>query len=166
MELKIYPDRVLRRKCRPIERIDDEFVRRAHEMLDFMYQADGLGLAAPQVGRTDQIVTLDVEQQHEGERIFINPRIAEREGDMEHDEGCLSLPGLQVNVPRSERVVVVAYTLEGERLEIEAEGLAACAWQHEVDHLNGILIVDRLSPTAITGVRRQLKRLEQEQEAK
>ncbi len=165
MELKVYPDRVLRRKCRPTRRIDDEFVRRAREMLDFMYEAKGLGLAAPQVGWTDRIVTLDVEQQQEGGRIFVNPRIVQREGQMEHEEGCLSLPGLQVEVPRSESVLIVAYTLGGERREIQAEGLAACAWQHEVDHLNGILIIDRLPPTALTSVRRQLKRLERERES-
>ncbi len=81
---------------------------------------------------------------------------------MEQEEGCLSLPGLRVLVARSERVAVVAYTLEGERLEMEAEGLAARAWQHELDHINGVLIVDRLPPARLMSIRSHLKRLEQE----
>ncbi|MGD2175370.1 MAG: peptide deformylase [Candidatus Brocadiaceae bacterium] len=164
MELKYYPERVLRKKARPLEQIDDEVLVRAQEMLEFMYEAEGIGLAAPQVGWSDRLVTLDVEQEHEGERIFVNPRIVERGGHLEHEEGCLSLPGIKVCVPRAERVTVVAYTLQGERVELEAEGLHACAWQHEMDHLNGLLIIDRLSPTALISLRDQLQRLEREHE--
>jgi peptide deformylase len=162
MELRVYPDRVLRRKCRPIELVDERVVGRAEGMLEFMYEADGVGLAAPQVGLSEQLVTLDVEQQRAGERVFVNPRIIEREGHQEQDEGCLSLPGLRAVVSRAERVLVVAYTLGGERVEIEAEGLAARAWQHEVDHLNGILFIDRLPPTTLMTLRDQLKRLEKQ----
>ena len=103
MIIRCYPDRVLRRKCRPIRRVDDEVLARAQRMLDMMYEAEGLGLAGPQVGWTEQILTLDVEQQHEGERIFVNPRIVEREGSVELEEGCLSLPGVRLQVPRAAR---------------------------------------------------------------
>ncbi len=162
MELRIYPDGVLRKRCRPVEEIDDALVARAEDMLEFMYAAEGVGLAAPQVGWTDRVVTLDVEMEREGPRIYVNPRIVGREGYVEQEEGCLSLPGLRVLVARSERVAVVAYTLEGERLEMEAEGLAARAWQHELDHINGVLIVDRLPPARLMSIRSHLKRLEQE----
>jgi peptide deformylase len=160
MELKVYPDGVLRRRCRPVERIDEHFVERTDGMLEFMYESNGIGLAAPQVGWLDRLVTLDVAGEKEGLRVFINPRITHREGHLEEEEGCLSLPGVRVRVPRAERVVVVAYTLAGERVEMAEEGLAACAWQHECDHLNGVLIIDRLSPTAVMAVREQLKALE------
>ncbi|MFO7958472.1 MAG: peptide deformylase [Candidatus Brocadiia bacterium] len=166
MEIKVYPERVLRKKCSPIERIDDEVVSEAQDMLEFMYESDGLGLAGPQVDWANQIVTLDVEQTGEGRRIFVNPRIIEREGHLEHEEGCLSLPGLRLTVPRAERVRVVAYTLDGERLEFDAEGLAACAWQHETDHLNGVLIIDRVQPTTLMTVRERLRRLERDYEMK
>jgi peptide deformylase len=81
---------------------------------------------------------------------------------MEHEEGCLSLPGVRACVPRAAKVQVVAYTLGGERVEMDAEDRVACAWQHEMDHLNGLLIIDRLCPTALTALRDQLKKLEQE----
>ena len=161
MEIKCYPDPVLKKACRPVRRITDDFVRRAHEMLEFMYEADGVGLAACQVGWRDRIITLDVELSQHDPRIFVNPVILTREGEFEMEEGCLSLPGLRLRVPRAERVKIVAYTLDGQRLEMEAEGFAACAWQHELDHLNGLLIVDRVPPTTLIGLREQLRRLEE-----
>jgi peptide deformylase len=165
VELRYYPDRVLKRTCRPLREVTSETVTRAEEMLEFMYEADGCGLAGPQVGWGERIVTLDPEGGREGLRIFINPLIVHREGQSEIEEGCLSLPGIRVPVPRAAKVRVVAYTLRGERLEMEADGLAACAWQHEVDHLNGILIIDRLPPTKLITLREPLKRLEMEAEA-
>ncbi len=163
MDIRCYPDRVLRRTCSPIRRIDDDVVRRARRMLEQMYESEGVGLAGPQIGWTDQIITLDPELEGDGTRVFINPRIVERDGGMELEEGCLSLPGMKLTVPRSERVKVVAYTLSGERVEITAEGFAACVWQHELDHLHGLLIIDKVSPTALLSVRDQLKELEREE---
>ncbi len=160
MELKKYPDRVLRTRCRPVRDVDDAVLRRAERMLDFMYESDGLGLAGPQVGWTQQIVTVDVTGEREGPRIFLNPRIVEMQGAAEIEEGCLSLPGVRIEVPRAEKIKLVAYTIRGERLEFDFEGLPAIAWQHEVDHLNGTLIIDRLPPTRLMAVRDQLKRLE------
>ena len=161
MELKQYPDSVLRKRARPVQRVDDEVVARADRMLEFMYESEGIGLAAPQIGWCDRVVTLDVELTREGPRIFVNPRIVEREGQIEQKEGCLSLPGVYVTVPRAARITVVAYTLAGERVEFEAEDLHSCAWQHELDHLNGVLIIDKISPVARMAVRTQLKRLQQ-----
>jgi len=165
LEIKYYPDRVLRRSCRAVREVDDEFVRRAEEMLDFMYAVEGLGLAAPQVGWTSRIVTVDADGTRAGKRIFVNPRITHREGYMEEEEGCLSLPGIRLKVPRSAKVAVVAYTLTGERVEMEAEDLASCAWQHELDHLNGVLIIDKVPPTGLIPLRARLKELEREASA-
>ncbi len=162
MELKRYPAQVLRKRCKPVREIDDEVAERAREMLDFMYASAGLGLAAAQIGWSRRVVTLDPALRHEGQRVFVNPIIIAREGHLEHEEGCLSLPGVQVNVPRAEKVALVAYTLGGERVEIEAEELAACAWQHELDHLNGVLIIDKIPPAGRLALRDQLRRLEQE----
>ena len=164
MELKHYPASVLKKRCRPVREVTDKLVRRAEEMLEFMYESQGLGLAAPQVGWSERVVTLDVGSAHEGRRIFINPLIVQREGELEHEEGCLSLPGIQVPLTRADKVKIVAYTLQGERVELEAEGLAACAWQHELDHLNGLLIIDRVAPTTLVTLRAQLKKLEEEAE--
>lgn len=162
VELRFYPERVLKRRAQPVREITDEVAARAEEMLDLMYESDGLGLAAPQVGWSRRVVTLDVEGAHEGRRIYVNPVIVDRQGHMEHEEGCLSLPGVRACVPRAAKVRVVAYALGGQRVEMEAEDLVACAWQHEMDHLNGLLIIDRLSPTALMALREQLKKLEQE----
>jgi len=165
LELRYYPDRVLKRTCRPLREVTNETVARAEEMLEFMYESEGCGLAGPQVGWTDRIVTIDADGEREGLRIFVNPLIIHREGESAIEEGCLSLPGIRALVPRAAKVRVVAYTLRGERVEMEAEGLAACAWQHEVDHLNGVLIIDRLPPTTLLTLREPLKRLELEAEA-
>ena len=160
MELKLYPADVLKKRCQPVRDVDDDVMARAREMLDFMYTCDGLGLAASQVGWSRRIVTIDPDVAREGERIFVNPLIVERDGSIELEEGCLSLPGVRATVSRAERVKVVAFTLSGERREFEAEGLAACAWQHELDHLNGLLILDRLTPTQVMALRDQLRALE------
>lgn len=164
MELKIYPDRILRRKCEPLREVSEADARRMREMVEFMYEAEGVGLAGPQIGWSVRVLTLDAEQEREGTRIFMNPRLLESEGESVELEGCLSLPGLQAPVPRAERVLVAAYTLDGKRIEEEVEGLRARAWQHEIDHLNGVLFIDRLSPTALLQIRHRLKELEEKQE--
>ncbi len=164
MELKIYPDAVLRRKCRPVREITDEDLARAEQMLDLMYEAQGSGLAGPQVGWSSQVVTLDLERTRKGERIFVNPRIISAEGEVEQEEGCLSLPGVWAPVRRAEKVVMVAYTTRGERIEQEAEGLLARVWQHEMDHLNGMLLIDRLDPTRLMELRHKLRELERSAE--
>lgn len=163
MEIKIYPDSILRKQCQPLREVDDETADTLQTMLDFMYEADGVGLAGPQIGWSVRVLTLDVEQNHENPRIFINPSLHDQEGEVKEDEGCLSLPGIQAPVPRFKRLRVTAYTLHGERYEKTVEGLEARAWQHEIDHLNGILFIDRLQPTTLTGIRSQLKTLEERQ---
>ncbi len=164
MEFVTYPDPRLRKKCSPITEIDDETLDRAEEMLELMYAREGVGLAGPQVGWLERIVTLDTEGNRKGDRIFVNPKIVESEGSITDDEGCLSLPGIWVPVTRAEWVTVSAYTIRGKSVEIEAEGTAARAWQQEIDHLNGMLVIDRTTPTALMQVRDKLKKLERQYE--
>jgi peptide deformylase len=162
VELKYYPDRVLRKKTRPIQEVNDDVMERARQMLEVMYEAEGVGLAGPQVGWGRRIVTIDVEGAKPQDRVFVNPIIVRRDGKTEQEEGCLSLPGIKVKVPRAEKLTVVAYTLAGERVEFDFEGLPACVWQHELDHLNGVLIIDKLPPTTLITIREQLKQLEEQ----
>ena len=161
MELRTYPDKALRTRCKPVREITDDDLARMRQMLEFMYESEGVGLAGPQVGWPSQVVTLDVGWQKEGNRIFVNPRILSSDGEVLEEEGCLSVPGVRAPVRRAEKIVVVAYTIHGDRIEREADGLLARAWQHEMDHLNGILFVDRLDPTTLLGLRQALKELEQ-----
>ena len=164
MSIRTYPDQVLRVKSEPLREVNGADLARANCMLDLMYEANGVGLAGPQVGWNVRIVVMDVEQSHCGDRIFINPRILSTEGDVIEDEGCLSVPGVWAPVRRAQRVVVAAYNVRGERVEQTAEGLTARAWQHELDHLNGVLFFDRLEPMALMAVRHQLKSLERDAE--
>ncbi len=165
MELKIYPAAALRKCAPPLRQVTGAELSRLNGMLELMYEQQGVGLAGPQVGWNVRVLTMDVEGKKEGERIFINPAILETEGVDMAEEGCLSLPGLKAVVARAGRVVVAAYTVRGERVELEAEGLAARAWQHEIDHLNGVLFIDKLSGPAGLALRRRLKSLRDGPEA-
>jgi peptide deformylase len=141
-EILTYPHAVLRKKCDLITDLDDELMRVAHAMAETMYLAKGVGLAAPQVGIIRQIITVDI---GEGLITLINPEITLYEGDVKMDEGCLCLPKLTIEVPRHEKVQVKAIDLTGHPVTIDAEGLLARALQHEIDHLKGKLIIDKLS---------------------
>ena len=164
MELKIYPDKVLRVSCRPLRDVTDADAARMREMVEFMYVAEGVGLAAPQVGWTARVVTMDSDGSRQDPRIFINPRIVVAEGEIEDNESCLSLPGVRVPLRRAAKIVVAAYTLAGERIEREIEGWPARIWQHEIDHLNGVLFIDRLDPLTRFSLRQQLKEIERPSE--
>ena len=149
MQIVQYGHPVLRWKSKPIQSINAELRSTVREMFDLMYSAKGIGLAANQVGLPFRFfvvnVTADPEQQDE-EFVFINPRIRRRKGATTGEEGCLSLPGLYANIERSEEIVVEAYDLEGEGFEMELDELPARVVQHETDHLDGVLFVDRLNP--------------------
>lgn len=136
-----YPDSVLRGKCAPVEKVDDEVLKLVQGMSRLMVSAQGIGLAAPQVGVRRRIITLNV---GDGLISLVNPLILEREGRDTMEEGCLSCPGIAVNVARNEKVLVCGLNLDGKEVTIEAEGLKARVLQHEIDHLDGILILDKL----------------------
>jgi peptide deformylase len=157
LTIRVYPDPILRRKADKIE--DPDQIRDLVEkMFDAMYQNDGIGLAAPQVGLSRALITVDTE---EGPVALINPEIiqtSDETGSLE--EGCLSLPDIRVSVERPRQVTVRALNLRGEEVEIRAEGLLAVVLQPEIDHLNGILIIDRASSVSRNLFKKQLKKLE------
>lgn len=150
-DIVLSPDPRLKQACTPIEHIDGHIKQLAKRMLRDMYAADGCGLAAPQIGENIQMVVIDVDYA-DGKKnpyILINPEIITADGTPQvYNEGCLSFPGISVPVERPSHVVVRALNLDGELMEYEAEGnLLAICLQHEIDHLQGITMVDHLSIT-------------------
>lgn len=139
--IRKFGDDVLRKKCREVEEIDDRLLTLIEDMKETMYDADGVGLAAPQVGILKRLFVIDI---GEGPLVFINPEILETNGSQTDDEGCLSLPGETEEVMRPNYVKARALNEKGEEFEIEAEGLLARAILHEYDHLNGTLFIDRV----------------------
>lgn len=159
MRIIQYPHPTLRRVSKPLRRVDAELHGIAREMLDLMYKADGIGLAANQVDLPYRMFVLNLASDPtatEKEFVFINPVLRSPKGMSEAEEGCLSLPGLYGDVRRPERIVLNAYSLAGQELTLELDGLFARAVQHEVDHLDGVLFTDRLSPTALADARSAL----------
>jgi peptide deformylase len=144
-----FPDPLLKRVSAPITEITDEVRVLARDMLEVMYDEPGIGLAAPQVGQAVRLIVLDTEWTEEGvepaPRVVLNPEIVHREGRIVWTEGCLSVPDFQAEVERSQRVVVRGLDLEGQPYEEDASDLRAVCFQHEIDHLDGILFIDRIS---------------------
>jgi peptide deformylase len=144
-----YPDPFLRQPTRPVERFDEELRAWIQEMADIMYDEPGVGLAANQVGIDRSVLVYDVNPRSEERnyRALINPEIVEREGSqLSENEGCLSVPGFRSDVKRYATVHVKALDLEGREIDIHAEGFESVVLQHEIDHLNGVLFIDRISP--------------------
>ena len=150
LTIEVHPSEVLGKIAAPVEIFDDSLKTLAADMFETMYQNSGIGLAAPQVGRSIRMVVLDLaagtEAQGTRQLVLVNPKITERRGDIVWEEGCLSLPGILGKVKRSNTVKVQALNLEGEPIEVEGEELVAVAFQHELDHLDGILFTQRVSP--------------------
>lgn len=148
LEIKKYPEKVLKEKASPVLEIDREILNLVDDMIETMYAAPGIGLAAPQVGVSKRIIVIDVSVK-EGEKtpliVLINPEIVSTEGEIESEEGCLSLPGYITTVKRAERVIVKGLNKDGREISIEGEGLLSRALQHEIDHLDGLLLIDRIS---------------------
>jgi peptide deformylase len=147
LKIRTFPDPALKAISRPVEIVGEKIVRILQDMAETMYASNGVGLAAPQVGENLRLIVLDVHQGENGGQLLklVNPRVTEKEGTKKSEEGCLSLPGLVVEVDRAEKVVVEALDPDGKQKRIEAEGLLSVALQHEIDHLDGVLLVDRLS---------------------
>lgn len=145
-EIKKYPDKVLTKKTAPVDSFDKELQKLIDDMIETMYAAPGVGLAANQVGVSRQLLIIDTGIKEEQEAIIIlaNPEIIESEGECSSEEGCLSIPEYTTMVKRAEKVRVKGLDRHGVPLEIEAYGLLAKALQHEIDHLNGLLLVDRI----------------------
>jgi len=148
LEIKTYPEKVLKQKASPVDEIDGKLQQLIDDMVETMYAAPGIGLAAPQVGISKQLMVIDVSLREEGKKpliVLINPQITYLEGEMESEEGCLSLPGYITQIKRSERIEVCGLDRKGKPLNIEGQGLLSRALQHEIDHLNGTLLIDRIS---------------------
>lgn len=142
-----FPDPVLRTPARPVEAITGETAELMQNMLETMYAAPGIGLAAPQVGVSLRIIVLDLDHENPGDSVIklANPVIREAEGEVVIEEGCLSVVDFTAEVRRAEQVAVSGYDEDGEEVDIEADGLLAVALQHEIDHLDGKLFIDRIS---------------------
>ena len=146
-EIVKYPDPVLAKPASPVTEFDAALKKLVEEMFESMYAAQGIGLAAPQIGLSKQLTVIDISfKKNPDEKIvLINPEIIEEEGKQFEEEGCLSLPEIREKVHRAARVKVRAQNQHGKAFEIEGEELLARAFQHEIDHLNGILFIDRIS---------------------
>lgn len=143
-----FPDPVLKKKSAPVTIITDEIRQLAKDMAETMYDAPGVGLAAPQIGVLQRLIVIDVAAKDEPSQLIvaINPQIVHGEGEVYEEEGCLSVPDFSANVKRHEKVAVKGLSLDGQERIWHADGLLAIAFQHEIDHLDGTLFVDRLSP--------------------
>ena len=153
-----YPDERLHTVAQPVTKFDDRIRTLIQDMAETMYQARGIGLAATQVDVHERVVVMDLSEERNQLRVFINPVITYREGDTEYEEGCLSVPGIYEMVHRSERITVEAYDEHGEKFTLKAEGLLAICIQHELDHLAGKVFVEYLSPLKQNRIKTKLKK--------
>jgi peptide deformylase len=164
LPIRVYPDPVLRVKCREVTQLDERLQKLASDMVETMYAAPGVGLAAPQVGVELRLAVVDVSMGEDPSmlRVLVNPEILERSGLDSEVEGCLSLPGINDKVDRPTAVTVRAQDLKGQPFELQAEGFFARAICHEIDHLDGILFTDHLRGLRRERAKRQLKKLAEE----
>ena len=139
-------DDILRKKSRTVEKIDSRIIMLLNDMAETMYKANGAGLAAVQVGILKRLVVIDV---GEGLIKLINPKIVSSFGEQQETEGCLSIPGIYGTVKRPEQVEVSALNEKGDSIKLKGTGLLACAFRHEIDHLDGILFIDKASPESL-----------------
>ena len=146
LEILHFPDPRLRKRARPVDRVDAQILQTVEDMFATMYTEAGIGLAATQVNIQQQIIVIDVSAEKNVRLCLINPQIVATQGEEETQEGCLSVPGFFENVSRAEQITVKALNLDGNVITQTAQGLLAVCIQHEIDHLNGKLFVDYLSP--------------------
>jgi peptide deformylase len=166
LRIVFYPHPSLRRRCVEIERIDDTVRAVARRMLELMHDAEGIGLAAAQVDVPWRLFVANVPEQTDGDRVYINPVLTDAESGVESmEEGCLSLPGIRGEIRRPPEITITAMNLDGESFTETADDLLARCWQHEVDHLDGRLIIDRMNQMGRLASRRKLKDLEAEYRA-
>lgn len=144
LPIRVFGDPVLRERARPVERFDGALRRLAADMIQTMKEAPGVGLAAPQVGRALRLIVFDLGEEEDGSQALANPVLRDEWGEQVGEEGCLSVPGLYYPVRRYLRVQAEGYDLDGHEVGMEASELLSRILQHEVDHLNGVLFIDRL----------------------
>ena len=174
LEILKYPHPTLKKRSKEVERIDEGIKRLIRDMAETLYEANGIGLAACQIGVPQRVIVLDVSPIDSQQSFFamINPEIISQEGEIDHEEGCLSVPDCFEKVKRKEKICVRGISPEGKEMEVAGEGILAFALQHEIDHLNGVLILDRISYLKRGMYRNKLKkekksvRLDSEKEEK
>jgi len=162
LEVVLYPDEGLAKMCEPVAQVDDELNQFIDDMFDTMYEHEGIGLAAPQVGVLKRVITIDIEGDKTNQVVLINPEILESSGETGIEEGCLSIPGHRALVPRKEKVKVKALNRKGEEVIYEADGLFAICIQHEIDHLNGVLFVDHISALKRQRIKEKMQKLKKQ----
>jgi len=159
LEILTYPDPRLRIKAKPITQIDDELKRIVHDMYETMYASEGVGLAATQVNIHQRLFTMDLSETHDQASCILNPEIIYREGSQYEAEACLSVGGgAYEKVERAMKVRLIGMDLQGKKIEMEVEGLMAACFQHEIDHLDGILFIDHLSRLKNERIRKKIEK--------
>jgi len=161
LDILTYPDKVLKQKTAPVENIDGALQTVFENMATTMYQAPGVGLAAPQVGISQSFIVYDIAPKEDGHdlHVLVNPRIVTKEGEiLSENEGCLSVPDFRADVKRAERILVEGVDRDGNPLRFEAEGMLAIVIQHELDHLDGTLFIDRISALKRQMYKRRVKK--------
>ena len=159
LQILHFPDPRLRKKALPVDEVNDQVRQTVEDMFETMYDAPGIGLAATQVDIQEQIIVIDISEDRSDPLCLINPEIISKDGAEEMQEGCLSVPGIFENVQRYEHITVRALDREGEEYTLDANGLLAVCIQHEMDHLEGKLFVDYLSPLKMQRIKKKMLKL-------
>ena len=159
MFIRTYGDNILRKKASPVSKITSETRELVSQMTEIMYENKGVGLAAPQVGISERIVVVDI---GEGPLALINPEIISKEGEDVGDEGCLSIPEITVEIKRAQKILVTSLNTYGKTIKVKAINLMARALQHEIDHLNGTLIIDYADVRQRQAIKDRLKKLKRQ----
>lgn len=159
LSIVCYPDPVLKRKCDPVEAFEPGLRDLAVRMIELMRQAEGVGLAAPQVGVPIRLFVFSLAEEPGAEQVCVNPKLSALDGADEKEEGCLSIPGVMVNMRRATKAILDAFDLTEKPFRRVSKDLEARVWQHEMDHLDGRLVIDNMSATDEIGNRRAIKQL-------
>ncbi|QGT77632.1 peptide deformylase [Guyparkeria halophila] len=157
-DILIYPDDRLREIARPVDSFEPALAELVADMFETMYQERGIGLAATQIDEHRRLFVADVSEDRSGAMAFVNPEILARDGTVESEEGCLSIPGINETIPRAERIRVRAQDEKGKTIEHDLDGLLAICFQHELDHLDGRLFIDYLSPLKQQRIRKKMEK--------
>ena len=160
LKIIFYPDPRLRRLAEPVTKFDQDLVDLTSRMFHLMREEQGVGLAAPQVGVNLRLFVMNFDGKPESDRVVVNPHLLDAEGNELDEEGCLSLPKIRANIDRAAKLTLRAQDVTGQPFQETGEDFVARVWQHETDHLNGIMLIDRMGFTAKMSIKKKLKDLE------
>jgi len=160
LDILVYPDQRLHQKAAAVQQVDDRIKKLIDDMSETMYQAPGIGLAAPQVNVLERVIVVDISESKDSLVAMVNPKIITSAGQREHEEGCLSVPGIYAQINRYESIRVRAQNRQGETFELQAEGLLGICIQHEIDHLDGKVFVDYLSHLKQDRIRKKMLKMQ------